>query len=415
MSSWVPEGWVKRTLDEVSHTSFSNVDKKSHADELPVLLCNYMDVYANSQITSDLDFMAATAKQREIDKFSLEFDDVMITKDSETPEDIAVPAHVSAPLKGVICGYHLALIRTDKRQLDGEFLSHLLSLDAVQRRFYRLANGSTRFGLTAESINKAELIFPPLPEQKKIASILTSVDEVIENTQKQIDKLQDLKKATMNELLTKGIGHTEFKDSELGRIPDVWESVPLGEIAKVYSGGTPSRNDPSNYDGNIPWVKSGELNAKRVLVTEEKISEKALETSSAKWVEAGSVLIAMYGATAGTVALLGLRATINQAISAVCAYPNKTCNSFIFYALEFRSRELLDSLQGGAQPNLTGQIIKELRIALPLIDEQEQIAKVLASIDEKILNSVTKKDKFVALKKALMQDLLSGKVRVSVD
>ena len=79
-----------------------------------------------------------------------------------------------------------------------------------------------------------EIPIPPLPEQKKIASILTSVDEVIENTQRQIDKLQELKKATMNELLTKGIGHTEFKDSELGRIPKSWEVKRLGEIAVIF-------------------------------------------------------------------------------------------------------------------------------------------------------------------------------------
>jgi type I restriction enzyme S subunit len=84
---------------------------------------------------------------------------------------------------------------------------------------------------------KTEFLLPPLPEQKKIASILTSVDEVIENTQKQIDKLQDLKKATMNELLTKGIGHTEFKDSELGRIPKSWEVKRLDEVAeKIWIG-----------------------------------------------------------------------------------------------------------------------------------------------------------------------------------
>jgi restriction endonuclease S subunit len=85
-------------------------------------------------------------------------------------------------------------------------------------------------------LRETEFLTPPLPEQKKIASILTSVDEVIENTQKQIDKLQDLKKATMNELLTKGLGHTEFKDSELGRIPKSWEVIALAELLELKNG-----------------------------------------------------------------------------------------------------------------------------------------------------------------------------------
>ena len=198
----IPKNWEIWRLGDVSKVYFSNVDKKYDPNEIPVFLCNYMDVYQNSYIKNGMDFMVATAKQREIDKFSLEFDDVIITKDSETPKDIAVSTHVTEELKGVICGYHLALIRSDKSRLSGGYLSHLFSLNEVQRRFYRLANGSTRFGLTAEAITDSLLPIPPLPEQKKIASILTSVDETIENTHHQIDKLQDLKKSLMQDLLT---------------------------------------------------------------------------------------------------------------------------------------------------------------------------------------------------------------------
>ncbi len=198
----IPKSWYKSNLDEITRTVFSNVDKKSYEDETPVLLCNYMDVYRHLYITNSIKFMSATAKKREIEKFSLEYDDVMITKDSETPEDIAVPAHVSEELEGVLCGYHLALIRTDKQKLSGGFLCHLLSLNSIQRRFYRLANGSTRFGLTSESINKAEIAIPPLFEQRKIASILTSMDKTIEEHQRKLAQTQSLKKSLMQDLLT---------------------------------------------------------------------------------------------------------------------------------------------------------------------------------------------------------------------
>ncbi len=117
--------------------------------------------------------MEATATQREIDKFCISKGDVMITKDSETPSDIAVPSYVSEELENVLCGYHLALIRSDRNNLSGEFLSYLFGLDGIQHRYYQLANGSTRFGLTAEVITASPLPIPPLPEQKKIASILT--------------------------------------------------------------------------------------------------------------------------------------------------------------------------------------------------------------------------------------------------
>jgi len=100
------------------------------------------------------------------------------------------------------------------------------------RTFSDVISGSAQPQITGEGLKKVSLPIPPLLEQKKIASILTSVDEVIENTQIQIDKLQDLKKATMNELLTKGIGHTEFKDSELGQIPKSWEIVSCEDVCK---------------------------------------------------------------------------------------------------------------------------------------------------------------------------------------
>ena len=98
-------------------------------------------------------------------------------------------------------------------------------------------SGSAQPQITGESLKSVTLPFPPLPEQKKIASILTSVDEVIENTQQQIDKLQDLKKATMNELLSKGIGHTEFKDSELGRIPKSWKIGTIENLSTLATNG----------------------------------------------------------------------------------------------------------------------------------------------------------------------------------
>ena len=119
-----------------------------------------------------------------------------------------------------------------------EYVFRLLE-ENIRTINYSGFQGSGIKHLDKSFIEKLEFSIPPLPEQKKIASILTSVDEVIENTQKQIDKLQDLKKATMNELLTKGIGHTEFKDSELGRIPKSWLQTTIGKLAKVKRGASP--------------------------------------------------------------------------------------------------------------------------------------------------------------------------------
>ena len=197
----IPKRWEVKRLGDVSKIYFSNVDKKSYINEIPVFLCNYMDVYNNSCIKNGIEFMRATAKQREIDKFLLLKDDVIITKDSETPDDIAVSAYVSEHLKNVLCGYHLALIRSDKKKLSGLYLAHLFELDDIQHRYYQLANGSTRFGLTSDAVLESSIPVPPLREQKKIASILTSMDTQIQERERKLEQTQSLKKSLMQDLL----------------------------------------------------------------------------------------------------------------------------------------------------------------------------------------------------------------------
>ena len=191
------------------------------------------------------------------------------------------------------------------------------------------------------------------------------------------------------------------------RVPEGWKLLQLGDVANISSGGTPSRSNPANYIGEIPWVKSGEVNQRKVSFTEEKISEQALKSSSAKWVKSGSVLVAMYGATAGKVAKLLIDATINQAIAAVCSYKEEAANDFLFHAMEFNAARLLNTVQGSGQPNLSGQLVKELKVPIPPLPEQKKIASILTSVDEVIENTQKQIDKLQDLKKATMNELLT--------
>ena len=195
-------GWKDYHLMDVTNILVSPVDKKTIEGEKPVLLCNYTDVYYNTRIRKSLNFMQATATDREINKFTLTVGDVLITKDSETPGDIAVPAYVSEDLGGVVCGYHLAILRPKKGIVDGEFLSYLLSLEKTRYYFFTLATGATRFGLSVGSIEKALLNLPPLKEQQEIAIVITTADKEIETLQQKLDFLNQEKKALMQQLLT---------------------------------------------------------------------------------------------------------------------------------------------------------------------------------------------------------------------
>jgi type I restriction enzyme S subunit len=194
--------WRDVQLKDIAEIRTSNVDKKTVADQPAVRLCNYTDVYYNPHITNDIAFMDATATQSQIDRFSLRRGDVVITKDSESPDDIAIPALVDADLDGVLCGYHLALIRPRANQADGAFLSNLFSLKKTQRYFFTHANGATRFGLSVDTIRDATFCIPALEEQQRVAKVVRACERSIANYRKQLVNIKEQRKALMQQLLS---------------------------------------------------------------------------------------------------------------------------------------------------------------------------------------------------------------------
>ncbi|MDE0092559.1 MAG: restriction endonuclease subunit S [Oligoflexia bacterium] len=198
----IPRDWNVCSLSDYSEILFSNVDKKSKSGEQDVFLCNYLDVYKNDIITPELSFMKATAKDSLIRKFQIKNDDVIITKDSETPNDIAVPAYVKGQFDNVLCGYHLAIIRTKKKNLSGKFLHLLLQLKSYQHYFFTLSNGVTRFGLNVESVKKATVFMPSLKEQENISNFIFSLQKEIHFLMKKKTTFLIQKRGLMQKLLT---------------------------------------------------------------------------------------------------------------------------------------------------------------------------------------------------------------------
>jgi type I restriction enzyme S subunit len=422
MSNAVPEGWSIKRLGNLVDPRSSNVDKKTEAGEIPVRLCNYTDVYYRNRITSDIDFMEASAKQREIDRFSLEKGDVIITKDSETPGDIAVPAYVSEDLSGVICGYHLTLLKPKKDSADGEFLSHLFQLPSVQHYFYVLANGITRFGLTAEAISEAPLLAPPLPEQQKIAAILSSVDDVIEKIRAQIDKLKDLKTGMMQELLTKGIGpngapHTAFKDSPVGRVPEEWAVCMASEVAEEVMVGVVIKPTQYYVDSGVPALRSA--NVRENGLTMENLKYFSIESNEKlkkSKLRKGDLLTVRTGYP-GTTAVVTDGFEGCNCIDVVITRPSERMNSN-FFSMWVNSDggkgQVLKAQGGLAQQHFNVGDMKNLLIAVPPLEEQKSIFGVVDSVAKKISTAEARLDQVGKVKKALMQDLLTGKVRVNV-
>ncbi|MDA9927010.1 restriction endonuclease subunit S [Amylibacter sp.] len=320
--------------------------------------------------------------------------------------------------------YHIWKMVPDLELLNRKFLYFYL----LQKTEEWKANtsGMAMQHLTKSGIEAQEVILPPLPEQKKIASILTSVDEVIETTQKKIDKLQDLKKATMNELLTKGIGHTEFKDSELGRIPKSWEVVSVLDSNISVLDGDRGNEYPKEKD----FAKSGYclfLSAKNVTKNGFRFNETAFiskdkdEKLRKGRLNRNDVIITTRG-TVGNIAQYDTKipfdvVRINSGMAIIRNQEKRLSSDFLYHILssEIITQQIENLTFGSAQPQLTIGTLNELKIPIPQISEQLNIVHIFASILKDIQNKKQKLAQTQALKKSLMQDLLTGKVRVQVN
>jgi type I restriction enzyme S subunit len=167
-----------------------------------------------------------------------------------------------------------------------------------------------------------------------------------------------------------------------------WKEYNIGNLcSKVCSGGTPSSKHSEYYDGNIPWLNTKEINFNRIYSTEKCITEEGLNKSSAKWIKEDSVIVAMYGATAGKTAIAKIPLTTNQACCNLMINPSIADYNFVYYYLCNKFTELASLANGGAQQNLNAQIIKEFPIFLPSLNEQHIIASILSSLDDKIENN----------------------------
>jgi type I restriction enzyme S subunit len=266
------ESWPSRRLIDIADIRISSVDKKIYAAEKPVRLCNYMDVYSNEYVTSTLNFMEGSATAAEIGRFSLQYGDVVITKDSETPDDIGIPAVIADPVDQLVCGYHLALIRPNLDEVDSVYLAKQLSTARVARYFAVQASGSTRYGLPVSAIESVSIPTPPKAEQAKIAEILSQVDRAIEQTKTLVAKQQRIKTGLMQDLLTRGIDEHgnlrsesthKFKNSPLGRIPVGWNPVSLESVSEFVTSGSRGWARYYSTDGAI-FLRIGNLTRRHI-------------------------------------------------------------------------------------------------------------------------------------------------------
>jgi type I restriction enzyme S subunit len=200
----IPSRWETKKLKHISDVRPSNVDKHIYEDEIQVHLCNYTDVYYNEIINSNTNLKKGSCNENEYEKFKLEKGDVIITKDSETPDDIGIPVYVEETLENVVCGYHLTMIKPIS--VTGKFIFRFIECDRTRRYFELSSNGVTRFGLGKSSIENLVLPIPSETEQQQIVEYLDEQTQIIDKTisieEKRIELLKEYRQSLISEVVT---------------------------------------------------------------------------------------------------------------------------------------------------------------------------------------------------------------------
>lgn len=400
----LPDNWKAEPLRSAAAYVVSNVDKLSDDDEIPVRLCNYTDVYHNEFITPTLDFMHATASEAEIEKFGLAVDDVIITKDSESWDDIGVPALVRETASDLVCGYHLALLRPLKRNMDGAFLLRCLQAKPIRLQLELAANGVTRFGIPKSEIGTVRLPVPPLPQQRAIADYLdretARLDALIAAKERGLALLAEKRRALITRAVSRGLDpRAPLRNSAipwLGKIPAHWETVALRFLVDMTSGATPDTGEPEYWYGEIPWVSPKDMKENEITDTQDHVSEVALSESPLRLIEPGAVLIVVRGmilAHSFPTALNMAPVTINQDMKAL-----RCCSTLVpqflrnfFHGFEEHIVSLADSSAHGTR-KLDTEVLGRLEIPLPPLSEQQQIVTYIDEATSKLdsLQSTTR-------------------------
>ena len=420
-------------LGEIATVEISGVDKKIKDGEVPVKLCNFVDVYYNWAITLDLEqkFMEATARTNEIERFKLKRGQVALTKDSETRFDIGIATYIADDFDDVILGYHNALVTPNPEKLSGKYLNALLHTDYARTYFANNASGSgQRYALSVDALNNFPVPLIPLAEQKRIGDIFSSIDEKIVLNRAINDNLEAMAKQLYNYWFVqfdfpneegkpyKSSGGKMVWNEKLKReIPEGWNVVTLIDFAEIKNGATPSTANPLNYGGNIIWITPKDLSdqqSKFVYQGERNISQLGYDSCSTNLLPANSVLLSSR-APIGLVSIAMTELCTNQGFKSLV--PHDANNSlYLYYYIKHHIKQIEQLGTGTTFKEVSREDLSKFPILMPCnalrylqwVERMTQIADEQFILTKEIANLTKQRDELLPL-------LMNGQVSVNSD
>ena len=303
--------------------------------------------------------------------------------------------------------------------VDEQFLYFLMWSEHVMPKAKTLVSGSTpsRQRVDPQSFYRIEAPLPPLPEQRKIASVLGLVQRAIEQQEQLIALTTELKKALMHKLFTEGLRGEPQKQTEIGPVPESWNVVPLGTLAKIGNGSTPKRDNVSYWEeGSIPWLTSAKIHERFITEADEFVTELAEKECHLPRVKPGSLLIAItgQGKTLGNSALISFETCISQHLAYAKFHSLDTVPEFALWYFQTRYQHLRSVSQAGGSTKgaLTCGYLKTYPVPMPSREEQREIADMFAALEQKEQVHIRKRQTLTDLLHTLLHQLMTAQIRV---
>ena len=395
----LPPHWGLRRLRTVVEMRVSNVDKHTNEDEMPVRLCNYVDVYYNDRIDGTLPYMQATVSPSEADRFRLKQNDVLITKDSEAWNDIAVPALVTDAPNDLICGYHLAILRPSG-MIDGAFLARVLQTQSIAHQFHVEAQGITRYGLTHDDILSASVPLPPLEEQATIVRFLDHADELINRY------------ISAKERLIALLEEQRHAETALAMASSTSRHIRLEVVADAVP-------KPIQRTATSEYTPIGLFNRGRGAFIKDTVKGSELGDSDFFWISEGDLIISGQFAWEGAIALANpeLQGCVaSHRFPILRGKPSEMKTEFLFALLRTdQGQMLLDTNSRGAagrnRPLNARTLLKET-IAVPPMDVQSRIAELVMTEHQLRKQASLSQELLGEYRVRLISDVVTGQIDV---
>lgn len=405
----IPSEWEVKKLKELLDVLKDGTHNPPKRTEEGIPLLSAENIF-NGKINYGINEKCISEEDYELmhKNYSIEKDDILMTIVGTIGRVAVVKDNKKFAVQRSV-----AILRSNKK-VNNLFLTQFLSSTICKKELDRKSNSTAQAGLYLGELGKINIIVPSIKEQEKIASILSTVDEQIDNVDALIEKNKELKKGLMQTLLTKGIGHTKFKKTEIGEIPEEWNIFKLSDCATIIDS---LHETPEYSESGFPMIRVVDVNGKAI---NTKLTNKVCETIYKKFTKKyepkqGDIIMSRVGSY-GLVSYLkdSERVCLGQNIVIITT---ELCKKYLFYVLssEYVKNNIEKVTVGSSQKTLSLANINELKILIPSIKEQNKISLILSDIDEKIEKYENKKQKLEELKKGLMQQLLSGQIRVNID